>query len=193
MDTEMLVVGLVILALIAIALVLYQRKSRSDRLQRQFGPEYGRAVETHGSRDKAEAELLARRQRVDKLNIVPLSPADAQRFSQAWRALQARFVDNPKGSLAEADALVRDLMQKRGYPMRDFESSAADISVNHPGVVEHYRAAHSIAEQDERGQVDTEGQRQAVIHYRALFAELLEVNEPEQHDTHHPHGMRTQS
>ena len=192
MNTEMLLAVLVILALVAIAFVLYQR-NRSDRLRRDFGPEYGRAVETFGSREKAEAELHARRKRVDKLNIVPLSPADAQRFSQAWRSLQARFVDNPHGALAEADALVRDLMHKRGYPMADFESSAADISVNHPGVVEHYRAAHAVAERDARGETDTEGLRQAVIHYRALFAELLEVDEPERHDHRHHPDMRTQS
>jgi len=192
MDTEMLLAVLVILALVAIAFVLYQR-NRSDRLRRDFGPEYGRTVETFGSREKAEAELHARRKRVDRLNIVPLSPADAQRFSQAWRSLQARFVDNPHGALAEADALVRELMHKRGYPMGDFESSAADISVNHPGVVEHYRAAHAVAERDARGETDTEGLRQAVIHYRALFAELLEVDEPERHDHRHHPDMRTQS
>ena len=192
MDNQTLIAALVILALIVIALVLYQRRSRSKHLQRDFGPEYGRTVESMGSRDKAEAELLARRKRVEKLNIVPLSPADAQRFTQAWRALQARFVDNPQGALAEADALVRDLMSKRGYPMGDFERSAADISVHHPGVVEHYRAGHAIAERHARGEADTEGMRQAVIHYRALFAELLEVDEPGHHDTHH-HGMRTQA
>lgn len=193
MDTQMLLAVLVILALVAIALVLYTRKSRSDRLRRDFGPEYGRTVESLGSRDKAEAELQARRKRVDKLRIVPLSPADAQRFSQAWRTLQSRFVDNPHGALAEADALVRDLMHKRGYPMGDFERSAADISVHHPGVVEHYRAAHAMAERDARGESDTEGLRQAVIHYRALFAELLEVDEPGQHDPRHHPDMRTQS
>lgn len=191
MDTEMLVVGLVILALVAIALVLYQRKTRSRNLQHHFGAEYGRAVETTGSRDKAEAELLARRKRVDQLHIAPLSPADAQRFTQAWRSLQARFVDNPQDALAQADALVQDLMRTRGYPMGDFERSAADISVNHPGVVEHYRAGHAIAERQGRGEVDTEGMRQAVIHYRALFAELLEVDQTGHHD-HHP-DMRTQS
>jgi hypothetical protein len=193
MDTEMLIVGLVVLALIVIALVLYQRKSRSQDLQRNFGPEYSRTVETMGNRDKAEAELLARRKRVEQLDIVPLSPADAQRFSQSWRSLQARFVDNPHGVLAEADTLVRELMQKRGYPVGDFERRAADISVHHPGVVEHYRAAHEVTERDRRGEVDTEGMRQAVIHYRALFAELLEVDEPPAEDPRHHREMRTQS
>jgi hypothetical protein len=192
MDNESLILGLVILAVIAVLFVLFRRRSQSKHLRHHFGPEYERTVEATGSRDKAEAELLARRKRVDKLNIVPLSPADAQRYTQAWRALQARFVDDPHSALDEADVLVRDLMSRRGYPMGDFERSAADISVHHPGVVEHYRAGHAIAQQHARGEVDTEGMRQAVIHYRALFSELLEVDGNEHHDPHPP-GMRTQS
>ncbi|WP_332813250.1 hypothetical protein [Ramlibacter sp.] len=192
MDSNLLIVALVILALIALALFLQQRKSRSDHLRRDFGPEYGRAMHDLGSRDKAEAELLARRKRVDKLRIVPLSPADAQRFSQQWRSLQARFVDSPRGVLAEADVLVRELMEKRGYPVGDFDRRAADISVHHPGVVEHYRAAHDLTERERGGEVDTEGMRQAVIHYRALFSDLLQTQgDPgEPHGRHHPE-MRT--
>ena len=191
-DTNTMLIALAVVVLIAIALWMVMRKQRSDHLARRFGPEYDRTVNEMGSRDKAEAELLARKKRVDELDIVPLSPADAQRFSQDWRSLQARFVDNPKGVLADADLLVRELMQKRGYPMGDFERRAADISVHHPGVVEHYRAAHDITQRDHRGQVDTEGMRQAVIHYRALFAELLQVDEPHQPTQRHPE-MRTQS
>jgi hypothetical protein len=115
---------------------------------------------------------------VEQLDIVPLAPAEAARFSESWRALQARFVDNPKGVLADADRLVRELMQKRGYPMGDFERRAGDISVHYPHVVDHYRAAHDIALRDSRGETDTEQQRQAVIHYRALFTDLLEVERP---------------
>jgi ABC-type nickel/cobalt efflux system permease component RcnA len=191
-DTNTMLIALAVVVLIAIALWMVMRKQRTDHLARRFGPEYDRTVNEMGSRDKAEAELLARKKRVDELDIVPLSPADAQRFSQDWRALQARFVDNPRGVLADADLLVRELMQKRGYPMGDFERRAADISVHHPGVVEHYRAAHDITQRDHRGQVDTEGMRQAVIHYRALFAELLQVDEPHQPTQRHPE-MRTQS
>jgi ABC-type nickel/cobalt efflux system permease component RcnA len=191
-DTNMMLIALAVVVLIAIAFWMVMRKQRTDHLARRFGPEYDRTVNEMGSRDKAEAELLARKKRVDELDIVPLSPADAQRFSQDWRALQARFVDNPRGVLADADLLVRELMQKRGYPMGDFERRAADISVHHPGVVEHYRAAHDITQRDHRGQVDTEGMRQAVIHYRALFAELLQVDEPHQPTQRHPE-MRTQS
>ncbi|HEY1225766.1 MAG TPA: hypothetical protein VGF26_00460, partial [Ramlibacter sp.] len=113
-------------------------------------------------------------------------------FHQEWRSLQSRFVDNPRGVLADADLLVRELMQKRGYPMGDFESRAADISVHHAGVVDHYRAAHALTERDRRGEVDTEGMRQAVIHNRALFSELLEVDQPQQPTQSHPE-MRTQS
>jgi hypothetical protein len=179
MDPNMMIIGLVIIALLAIAMWLHFRKHESQTLERRFGPEYGRTVEELGSRPKAEAELKARQKRVEQLDIVPLAPAEAARFNDSWRGLQARFVDNPKGVLADADRLVRELMQKRGYPMGDFERRAADISVHHPGVVEHYRAAHEIAGQDQRGEVDTEGLRQAVIHYRALFSELLEVQQPQ--------------
>jgi len=191
-NTNTMVIALAVIVLVAIALWMYTRKRRSDDLARRFGPEYHRAVDEMGSRDKGEAELLARKKRVDQLEIVPLSPADAQRFSQQWRGLQGRFVDNPKGVLADADQLVRELMAKRGYPMGDFERRAADISVHHPGVVEHYRAAHEITQREHRGDVDTEAMRQAVIHYRALFADLLEVDAPQEANRNHPE-MRTQS
>lgn len=180
MDTQMLaVLAVAVLALIAIGAWLYLRKRQSERLVQRFGPEYGRAVDEMGSRSKAEAELRQREKRVSKLDIVPLSPSDAARFSQEWKALQGRFVDNPKGVLVEADLLVRELMEKRGYPMGDFEHRAADISVDHPAVVDHYRAAHDIAMRDKRGETDTEGLRQAIVHYRALFDELLEVRQDE--------------
>jgi hypothetical protein len=177
-DPTVMIIALMIIALLAVAMWLHFRRHESQTLERRFGPEYGRTVEEMGSRPKAEAELKARQKRVEKLDIVPLAPAEAARFSDSWRSLQARFVDNPKGVLADADRLVRELMQKRGYPMGDFERRAADISVHHPSVVDHYRAAHDIALRDERGEVDTEGMRQAVIHYRALFGELLEVEPP---------------
>ncbi|TMH34828.1 MAG: hypothetical protein E6H58_05315 [Betaproteobacteria bacterium] len=157
-----IVVGVVILALIAIAALLVYQKRQSHRLEQRFGPEYRRAVNDLGSKTKAESELRAREKRVEK----------------PWKALQGRFVDNPKGVLAEADQLVRDLMLKRGYPMGDFEHRAADISVDHPAVVDHYRAAQAIAARDQRGEADTEALRQAVVHYRALFDELLEVRTP---------------
>jgi hypothetical protein len=181
MDNQTLAIAaVVILAIVAIAAWLWNQKQQSRRLEERFGPEYNRMVDHHGSRAKAEAELRDRERRVEKLSIAPLAPAEAAEFSQAWKTLQGRFVDNPKGVLMEADQLVRELMLKRGYPMGDFEHRAADISVDHPGVVEHYRAAQAIALRDRRGEADTEEMRKAVVHYRALFDELLEVSQPAQ-------------
>jgi hypothetical protein len=174
-QTWALVGIVVVLALLALAAWLFFQKKQSHRLQQRFGPEYGHAVDDLGSRAKAESELKARASRVGQLKIVALSPAEAARFSQAWSALQGRFVDNPKGVVAQADQLVRELMFARGYPVGDFERRAADISVDHPAVVDHYRAAQAILVRDQRGDADTEAQRKAVVHYRALFDELLDV------------------
>lgn len=172
------IAGALVLALLAVAAWLFaQRKKQSARLQERFGAEYGRTVDDLGGRAKAESELKAREKRVVALNIMPLAPAEATRFSQAWNALQGRFIDNPKGVVAQADQLVRELMLKRGYPVGDFERRAADISVDHPALVETYRAAQTIALRDQRGEADTEELRKAVVHYRALFDELLEVRE----------------
>lgn len=170
--------GVLIIALISLAAWLIYERVQTRRLRQRFGPEYGRAVDDLGSRAKAEAELKRREKRVEKLNLVALAPTEAARFNQAWKGLQARFVDSPKGVLADADRLVRDLMLQRGYPMGDFERRAADISVDHPAVVEHYRAAQLIALRDQRGDADTEDLRQAVVHYRALFDELLGNEHP---------------
>lgn len=179
MDNQgLLIAVVVVLALVAVAAWLWSRKRQSERLVQRFGPEYERTLHEHGDRAKAEAELRHRERRVEKLQIVPLAPADARHFAQSWRELQARFVDNPKGVLMDADRLVRELMLRRGYPMGDFDRRAADISVDHPHVVDHYRAAHEIAQRDHRGEANTEDMRQAVVHYRALFDELLEVGEP---------------
>ncbi|MES2938535.1 MAG: hypothetical protein V4864_12695 [Pseudomonadota bacterium] len=177
-ETLILLVGLAVVALF-IGAWLFNRKRQSEALEKRFGPEYSRAVDEMGSRPKAEAELLARQKRVEQLDIVALPPQEAARFSQSWTSIQARFVDNPQGALAEADQLVRELMLRRGYPMGDFDRRAADISVHHPAVVDHYRAAHTIAQRDTRGEADTEQLRQAVVHYRALFAELLQIEQPQ--------------
>jgi hypothetical protein len=174
MNTAIIVAVLIVVALAAIGWVVTQRR-RTLKLQHRFGPEYERAVTEFGGKTKAEAELTKREQRVARLNIIPITAADAARFSNAWSTLQGRFVDDPKGALAEAEVLVRDLMVKRGYPMGDFELRAADISVDHPGVVKHYRAAQAIATRDARGEADTEELRKAVVHYRTLFDELLGV------------------
>jgi hypothetical protein len=166
-----------VIVLIAVAAYLLYQKKQSHRLEKRFGPEYGRAVKELGGRTKAETELKTREKRVEHLNIVPLAPAETTRFGQAWKALQSNFVDNPKGVVVQADQLVRELLLKRGYPMGDFERRAADISVDHPAVVANYRAAQAIAARDQRGEADTEELRKAVVHYRALFDELLETTE----------------
>jgi hypothetical protein len=180
-----IIAAVVVLALLATATWLFsRRKKQSQRLQQRFGPEYGRTVGELGGRAKAESELKDREKRVEDLTITPLAPAEAVRFSEAWNALQARFVDNPKGVVLQADQLVRELMLKRGYPMVDFERRAADISVDHPTVVEHYRAAQTIAARDERGEADTEELRKAVVHYRVLFDDMLEVREAKEAAVH---------
>jgi hypothetical protein len=177
-NSQALIIGAVLLVAVVAAIFLIareRRKAQSRHLQTRFGPEYNRVVSTIGDREKAEAELKAREQRVERLQLVALPAAEASRFAQEWEALQARFVDNPTGVVGEADRLVRELMLKRGYPMGDFERRAADISVDHPAVVENYRAAQAIAARDLRGQVSTEDLRKAVVHYRVLFEDLLEV------------------
>lgn len=177
---ELILAAVLIVALIAVVAwaAAQKRRKESLRLQQRFGSEYVRTVNELG-RSKAEAALAAREQRVQTLDIVPLSAADATKFRQAWVAIQARFIDDPKASVVEADHLVYDLMAKRGYPMGDFERRAADISVDHPKVVSNYRAARAIALRDERGEATTEELRKAVVHYRALFQELLEVRDTE--------------
>ena len=179
-QTWIILAGVVVLALIALAAWFFYQKKQSHRLQQRFGTEYGRTVDELGSETKAESELKAREKRVERLNLVPLAPSEAAKFSQDWKVLQGRFVDNPKGVVVQADQLVRELMLKRGYPMGDFERRAADISVDHPAVVDNYRAAQAIAARDERGEANTEELRKAVVHYRALFNELLEVREAKQ-------------
>jgi hypothetical protein len=185
-DTMIFAILLIVLAVGVIAWLMVRRQ-RSVSLKRRYGPEYDLAVTRLGSRSKAEMELASREKRVARLTIVPLTAAEATRFSQAWNTLQGRFVDNPKGVMVEADRLVRELMEKRGYPMGNFERLAADISVDHPTVVTTYRAAQTIAARDARGEADTEELRKAVVYYRTLFDELLGVGPnkaPATVDTH---------
>jgi hypothetical protein len=174
-DPRMLVIVGIVALVVIVAIWLAARQRQSRRLRERFGPEYDRLLAERGDRARAESELRAREKRVQRLTIVPLSPADATWFSQEWGALQSRFIDNPKGVVMQADRLVRDLMIKRGYPMQDFEHRAADISVHHPTVVETYRSAQAIAMREQRGEASTEDLRKAVVYYRTLFDELLEV------------------
>ena len=179
-QTWIIIAAAVALGFVALWAWYFYEKKQSHKLQERFGPEYDRTVSELGSRSKGESDLKAREKRVDRLEIVPLAPSEAARFSEAWQALQGRFVDNPKGVVVQAEQLVRELMEKRGYPMGDFERRAGDISVDHPDVVANYRSAQAIAVRDQRGSADTEELRKAVVHYRALFDELLEVKEPRQ-------------
>jgi hypothetical protein len=179
-NPQAVVIGLVLIVAVAVAVLLILRerkKAQSRHLQQRFGPEYSRVLGTVGDREKAEAELQAREKRVERLQLVPLSAAEASRLEEAWDTLQTRFVDNPSLVVDEADRLVRELMLRRGYPMGDIERRAADISVHHPLVVDNYRAAQAIAARNARGQGTTEDLRKAVVHYRALFEELLEVDQ----------------
>lgn len=166
-----IVVGLVVIS--AVVWVVAQRKG-SEKLQESFGPEYQRAVDEHGDRRTAESALKERRERVEKLNIRSLTTEDRTRFSDSWRSVQAQFVDDPNRAVKDADRLVGEVMQTRGYPIGDFEQRVADVSVDHPRVVEHYRAAHSVALRNEEGEAGTEDLRQAMTHYRALFEDLLD-------------------
>lgn len=176
-----IIIAIVVVALVIVGVVLtIVRKRQRDRLKQHFGTEYERQVEeAGGSRAKAEAELLRREKRVEKLDIKPLRPEQREAYAADWRQVQERFVDDPERSIAMADALVAEVMKVRGYPVDDFEQRAADISVDHPKLVENYRAAHEIAERRSEGKADTEDLRAAFIGYRSLFEELLHADEPE--------------
>jgi len=169
----------VAIAVIVIVAVLWLAMSRrrSQQLRDRFGPEYEHVVRTEKNVRRAEATLEARAKRVDALHIRPLRPEDATRFDATWRGVQARFVDDPKGAVTEADRLVGEVMSARGYPLGDFEQRVADISVDHPDVVMNYRAAREIALVHARSQASTEDLRQAMVHYRALFKDLLETGD----------------
>jgi hypothetical protein len=170
----MVVVGVIIVAVVGIAIWVSVRKRKSDRLRAQFGnPEYARAVKDTGSERNAEAALAERNARVQHLQIRGLSPTDRARFVESWARVQAEFVDTPGTAVADADRLLVDVMTVRGYPASDFEQRAADVSVNHPGVVENYRAAHRLALRQSNGEASTEDLRRAMIYYRSLFDELV--------------------
>jgi hypothetical protein len=172
------IVAIMVVLAAGIAVALFMRKRRTARLRTQFGgAEYTRAVKEGGSQQKAEAALDKRADRVERLHIRPLAPGDRERFIESWARVQARFVDNPGSALTDADQLLGDVMSTRGYPVGDFEHRAADLSVDHPLVLENYRAGHQTALSQSRGQASTEDLRQAMIHYRTLFEEL--VAEPE--------------
>ena len=175
------VLVIVIVALLAVVGMLAYRQRRSAQLREGFGPEYDRAIDEHGDQRAAEAELRERRDRRSTYDIKPLGAADRDRYAERWRATQAKFVDQPASALTDADELLSAVMRDRGYPVEDFEQQAADVSVDHPEVVDHYRRAHAIHGEK---RASTEDLRQAMVHYRALFSELLQPpardNEPQE-------------
>jgi hypothetical protein len=163
-------------AIFVAAIIIASRRSRdTDRLKNRFGPEYERTVSEVGDEKAAEKELLARERKREELDIRPLAPAVLDGYVNRWRAVQTAFVDHPSSAVGEADLLVTEVMRDRGYPVDDFDRQAADISVDHPSVVANYRAAHDIHLAQQRSDVGTEQQRQAFVHYRALFTKLLET------------------
>jgi hypothetical protein len=168
-------VGLAVVLAIA---WMYFRGKRSKDLRAHFGPEYDHLIQEKGSQGRAEAELGQRERRVKGLTIRPLPRDASNRYAQLWNAQQTRFVDEPKAAVIEADHLVEQVMKERGYPVGEFDQRAADISVDHPRLVENYRAAHEITLREQRGQANTEDLRAAMIFYRDLFRELLDEPEP---------------
>ncbi len=174
-DPRLIAVAAAVIVVVTVLVWLYvrQRRSTTAALRQKFGPEYDRAVLAHGS--KAEAKLADREKRMEKLNIRDLDAMEHERYSTQWQAVQSRFVDSPKGAVAEADDLVSSVMKVRGYPVADFEQRAADISVDHPRLVENYRSAHEIALRVGKDAATTEELRAAMIHYRSLFEELVQV------------------
>jgi len=188
MDTGLLVAILIVLALLVVLALFASRRRRSRKLREQFGPEYDRTVAEAGDRKEAESRLQERTARRQGLDVVPLDPADRDRYVEAWRQTQARFVDEPAEATREADRLITAVMRQRGYPIDDFEQRAADISVDHPQVVDDYRAAQAIASANERSEASTEDLRQALVHYRSLFEELLEVDRAD--NDHQPYDGR---
>ena len=168
-----------IAAVVVLAVVVWSalRTRRTRTLKEGFGPEYDRTVADAPSKREAEAELSDRQKR-EELDVKPLSPGARERYVELWQATQARFVDDPGGAITEADLLIQQVMRERGYPVEDFEQRAADVSVDHPDVVNNYRAAHGISIAHEREKASTEDLRRAMVHYRSLFDDLLETRQP---------------
>jgi hypothetical protein len=171
-QTQIAVLVIAVIVIVAVVALLVLRR-RSAKLRERFGPEYDRVVAEKGNRFKAEAELESVEKRVRSYPLTTLSAADRDRFQQSWRKIQATFVDDPARAFSDADQLLGTVMVARGYPPSDFENRAAEISVDHATVVEHYRAGHEIALRHAQRQATTEDLRKGMIHYRALFEELM--------------------
>jgi hypothetical protein len=175
-----ILVALAALAMVIVAAMAARRRSRmrSVELRQRFGPEYDRAVEQYGSPARAERELASRARRVDHIRFRELSEADRARFTTSWNQIQALFVDDPSRAVIAANDLIKEVMAARGYATDDYEQRVADLSVAHAPVVQHYRAARALSESSRQGRLNTEELRQAVVHYRAMFADLLQESGP---------------
>jgi hypothetical protein len=171
----LILIAIVVVGVVALGLLawMYSARRRRERLRSQFGPEYQRTVQDVGSEARAEAVLTEREKRVSAYHIRDLNPEERGRFSESWRRVQAMFVDDPSTAVTEADMLVTEVMTARGYPMADFDHRAEDLTVEHGNVVHHYRQARDIASRHTRHQASTEDLRQALVHYRELFTDLL--------------------
>ena len=181
-----IVIAAAVVIVVAMAVIVARsvnRRKRSERLKNHFGPEYERAVGEAGDQRAGEKELVARERKRQKLDIVALAPEAHAKYAEHWRTVQTAFVDNPSRAVGDADRLVTQVMRERGYPVDDFDQRAADISVDHPNVVEHYRAAHILHMAQEQGDIGTEAQREAFVHYRALFEKLLATDLETDKDT----------
>ncbi len=165
----------IVVAVVIVAAMFVSSRRRSERLKQHYGREYERLVSEAGDQKAAEKELVARERRHNELDIVPLTPSALSDFTTRWHRVQTGFVDNPGTAVGVADRLVTEVMRERGYPVDDFDQRASEISVDHPQVVENYRAAHDIHLSQQHGDAGTEQQREAFVHYRALFEKLLET------------------
>lgn len=170
-----LVIGVIVLAIGIVVFLLWQRR-RSERLRARYGSEYDRTVAGLGRR-RAESELANRERRVEQLNVRPLGAAEREHYVLQWRQLQALFVDDPRGAVTQADRLLDEVMNRRGYPLEDFDQRMADLSVHHGRVLDNYRAAREITLRHRRGEATTEDLRRATVYFRALFVDLLESDE----------------
>jgi uncharacterized protein YneF (UPF0154 family) len=178
-DTTLIII-IVVVGVVIVGVILglvFSRRNRSTQLHEKFGPEYDRTVQTMGGEKKAQTELNERQKHVGTLDIRPLSVSEHDRYLAEWTAVQSKFVDEPGQAIVDADRLIMEVMQNRGYPVSDFEQRAADISVNYPALVTNYRGAREIANKNKLGQANTEELRQAMIYYRSLFEELLKTEQ----------------
>jgi len=171
-QTQIAVLIAIVVAVVALG-AFFLLQQRTNKLRAKFGPEYDRAVAQTGNKFKAEAQLEKVEKRVSKYPLRPLTTADRDRFQHSWHAIQARFVDDPAGAFVQADQLLGAVMAACGYPPSDFENRATEISVDHGAVVEQYRAGHEVAVRQMQGQATTEDLRRGMVHYRALFDELM--------------------